>query len=72
MRFKKLWVSASSEVFATLLHLVIWLSKPACENSQAIVASLMFKDLMLAPSLKGITKFAAIVIWLNGIVLLSR
>lgn len=63
MRFKKLWVLASSGVFASpLLHLVICLSKPSCENSQAIAAPLMFKDFMLALSLKGITTFPATVI----------
>lgn len=63
MRFKKLWVLASSGVFASLLlHLVICLSEPSSRNSQAIAAPLVFKDFMLALSLKDITTFSATVI----------
>lgn len=60
MGFKKLWVLASSGVFASaLLHLVICFSKPSCENSQAIAAPLMFNDFTLALS---VTMFSATVI----------
>lgn len=60
MGFKKLWVLASSGVFASpLLHLVICFSKPSCENSRAIAAPLMFNDFTLALS---VTMFSATVI----------